>query len=275
MSNIIDSILISGTTYTLQGSGGGGGNPTVELTQAQYDALVSAGTVSADTYYIITDAEAIDVNDYVKTSAFTAYSASVDTTLQGKQPTLTAGSGITIDSANTISCTVTGGGTTYTAGNGISISSDTISLGVAITGVSTSSLKLNGSHSNNNKGFCTIAGANNVTNNTYEFVAGGRYNYATTSSTNFGDSGNTVFSVGNGESTSHRHSAISLRQNGDLYVVDVDNTDYANYYQKPMKRLQDYIQYKIVKLSQADYDALVSGGTVDANTVYFITNSNS
>ena len=43
---------------------GGGGNPTVELTQAEYDALVSAGTVSADTYYIITDATPIDISNY-------------------------------------------------------------------------------------------------------------------------------------------------------------------------------------------------------------------
>ena len=61
MSNIIDKIQVSGVTYDIQGSGGGGGNPTVELTQAEYDALVTAGTVSADTYYIITDAQAGDL----------------------------------------------------------------------------------------------------------------------------------------------------------------------------------------------------------------------
>ena len=64
MSNIIDKIQVSGVTYDIQGSGGGGGNPTVELTQAEYDALVSAGTVSADTYYIITDAQAVDLTQY-------------------------------------------------------------------------------------------------------------------------------------------------------------------------------------------------------------------
>ena len=32
---------------------------------------------------------------------------------------------------------------------------------------------------------------------------------------------------------------------------------------------------KLTKVTQAEYDALVQGGTVDANTVYFITNSNS
>lgn len=62
MSNVIDKIRLSGITYTL--SGQSSGSPTVELTQAQYDALVSAGTVLADTYYIITDAQAGDLSNY-------------------------------------------------------------------------------------------------------------------------------------------------------------------------------------------------------------------
>lgn len=67
--SVIDSIQISGVTYTIQGSGGGG-NPTVELTEAEYDALVTAGTVQADTYYIITDAQGGDLSNYM-TSAQT------------------------------------------------------------------------------------------------------------------------------------------------------------------------------------------------------------
>jgi len=251
------NIVISGNVISAEG-----GNEVVELTQAEYDALVSGGTVDPTVFYVISDAEAVDMADYVKTSAFTQ-------AMSGKQDTLIAGSGISIDSSNTIACTVEG--KTYTAGNGISISTaNSISLGVAITGVSTSSLMLNGSHSNNNKGFCTIAGANNEAKNTYEFVGGGRYSYSTSGSTSFGHSGNTLFSVGNGESVGYRHNAISLRQSGDLYVVDVDNTTYSDYYRKPMKRLQDYIQFKIVKLTQDAYDALVSGGTVDPNTIYYI-----
>ena len=77
MSNIIDSIQLSGVTYTIQGSGG---NPTVELTQAEYDALVTAGTVSADTYYIITDAQAGDLtNYYTKTETNTLLGGKADT----------------------------------------------------------------------------------------------------------------------------------------------------------------------------------------------------
>ena len=58
-------ITSGGTDIKLQDNlGGGGGNPTVEVTQAEYDALVTAGTVSADTYYIITDAQAGDLTNY-------------------------------------------------------------------------------------------------------------------------------------------------------------------------------------------------------------------
>lgn len=96
MTNIIDKIRVSGTDYTLSATSSGG-NPTVELTQAEYDALVSAGTVSADTYYIITDAQAGDLtNYYTKTET--------NTLLGGKQTTLTAGTGIDITN-NVISVT--------------------------------------------------------------------------------------------------------------------------------------------------------------------------
>ena len=39
----------------LEKGGGGGGLKTVTLTQDEYDALVSAGTVDASTFYMIVD----------------------------------------------------------------------------------------------------------------------------------------------------------------------------------------------------------------------------
>ena len=39
----------------LEKGGGGGGLKTVTLTQDEYDALVSAGTVDAKTFYMIVD----------------------------------------------------------------------------------------------------------------------------------------------------------------------------------------------------------------------------
>ena len=39
----------------LEKGGGGGGLKTVTLTQEEYDALVSAGTIDASTFYMIVD----------------------------------------------------------------------------------------------------------------------------------------------------------------------------------------------------------------------------
>lgn len=76
-----ESILGSGN-ITIQG-GGGGGETVVELTQDQYDAL---SAYAPDTTYIITDAQAINMDDYAttaQTSAIaqdvSAVSASVET----------------------------------------------------------------------------------------------------------------------------------------------------------------------------------------------------
>ena len=131
MSNYITDIQLSGVTYALSAQSSGG-SPTVELTQAAYDALVSAGTVASDTYYIITDAQAGDLTQYwtsaqtqsaiteatsgkadtiyvdqsvsgkVDTTTFNTYSGNVETALSGKQDTLIAGENITI-SGNVIS----------------------------------------------------------------------------------------------------------------------------------------------------------------------------
>lgn len=56
-----------------------------------------------------------------------------------------------------------------------------------------------------------------VTKNNAEH-ASGQYNNSVSATTTFGDSGNTLFSVGNGTSTSARHNAFEIRQNGDIYL---------------------------------------------------------
>ena len=55
-------------------------------------------------------------------------------------------------------------------------------------------------------------------NNESEFGSG-KYNVSSSASTTFGDSGNTLFSVGNGTSNSARHNAFEIRQNGDIYIT--------------------------------------------------------
>lgn len=49
--------------------------------------------------------------------------------------------------------------------------------------------------------------------------ASGQYNVSNKASTTFGDSGNTLFSVGNGTGINARNNAFEIRQNGDVYVT--------------------------------------------------------
>ena len=97
----INKIKLSGTTYDVEDANA---SKTVELTQAQYDALVSSGAVDSNTFYIITDAQAVDLSEYW-TSGQTQ--SAIDSAVSGKQDTLIAGDNITI-SGNVISAT--GGG---------------------------------------------------------------------------------------------------------------------------------------------------------------------
>ena len=360
MSNIIDSIKLSGTVYTLSAqTSGGGGNPTVELTQAEYDALVSAGTVSADTYYIITDAQAGDLTQYW-TSAQT--NSAITEAVSGKQDTLVSGTNIkTVNNESLLgSGNITiqgggGGGKTISAGTNISVTTgetaDTVNctlpfsyesdnLKTTISGNSfvgnykysqifgigntlqgsNSSFRLHsgsttiGNNNNllrNNDSFIIgssnnlgnlfgvnyrnyvfgysntlnpvvtndnvinnnfVIGNNNVINqksNNFIFGYGikpsnddefalGKYNNSVSTSTTFGDSGNTLFSVGNGTADNARHNAFEIRQNGDIYCNNGTSD----------VKLQDYIQIKVMKLTQQEYDAIT---TKDNNTLYVIT----
>ena len=66
--------------------------------------------------------------------------------------------------------------------------------------------------------------------------ASGRWNKSSSASTDFGDSGNTLFSVGNGYSD-EPHNAFEIRQNGDIYF-ELDGEDvmlqekFKDYYTK-------------------------------------------
>ena len=65
--------------------------------------------------------------------------------------------------------------------------------------------------------------------------ASGQYNISSSASTTFGDSGNTLFSVGNGTATNARHNAFEIRQNGDIYITSGGTTS------SPAFKLQDCI----------------------------------
>ena len=57
-----------------------------------------------------------------------------------------------------------------------------------------------------------------TTNNNYEFGCGA-FNKSVSGSSTWGDSGNTLFAVGDGTSISNRHNAFEIRQNGDIYIT--------------------------------------------------------
>ena len=80
----------------------------------------------------------------------------------------------------------------------------------------------------------TLIGEHNSGYTYYEFAAGyanecknqaevalGKYNVSSSATTSmeFGDSGNTLFSVGNGTANNARHNAFEIRQNGDIYLT--------------------------------------------------------
>lgn len=309
---------------------GGGSSNIVELTQAQYDALVSGGTVDPSALYIITDASEVNLSGYAESSAVTAEisaavsgkadSSAVTQSLSSKQDTLvsgtniktinnesllgsgnidiqggggatySAGTNISIDSANTINCTlpititdrggniimVRGGGTgsntfgTNTNNSFVFGSSNKINQG----GVSKNSVCVFGNNNTSKNSYGITVGARLTSNNDYE-SSFGQYNVSNYVSGNFGNSGNTILSIGNGYN-SYTHNAFEIRQNGDIYFPDTDNTSYANFYQKPMVRLQDMYAalggLKFVSLTQSEYDQLA---TKDSATIYFIKdNSN-
>ena len=154
MANI-NKIKLSGTTYDIQDSNAA---RSVTLTQAEYDALVTGGTVDPTAFYIITDATAVDLTQYwtsaqtqsaitsatsgkVDTSTYNTYTAATDTALNGKQATLVSGTNIkTINNESLLGSgnidIQGGGGKAIEAGRGISITTgataDTVSFDLPI-----------------------------------------------------------------------------------------------------------------------------------------------
>ena len=61
-------------------------------------------------------------------------------------------------------------------------------------------------------------GQGTIALNKYEHSEG-YFNVSSSGSSTFGDSGNTLFSVGNGTADDARHNAFEIRQNGDIYLT--------------------------------------------------------
>ena len=188
-----------------------------------------------------------------------------------------------------------GGNNTASGDYSVAEGSGTIASGESshAEGESTSATNVD-SHA---EGYATLASGNSshaegwgtVSLNKAEH-ASGLYNVSSYSSDTFGDSGNTLFSVGNGTADDARHNAFEIRQNGDIYITSgntniklqdslgstidktIDSTTSAS--TNAVSTSAVYTQMdgiKLKKITQSAYDALVQAGTVDANTLYFIT----
>jgi len=325
MANI-NKIRLSGQTYDIQDPNA---SKTVELTQAQYDALVSGGTVDPNTFYVITDAQGADLSNYYTksetsgaTQISTALNAKADTATtytktetdnaitaatSTKQDTLVSGTNIkTINNTSILGSgnidIQGGGGKAVSGGTNISITTgetaDTINCTLPIYNAGTSNLKYGSDNntlkSDGNSSYNSIFGVNNTIDKygsnynfkckfntifgegnklfvddsiailTYNFICGyqnslssktetisssfaiglnnkgyrpqqaligwynqatnskevsiGTYNNSVSGSSTFGNSGNTLFSVGNGTADNSRHNAFEIRQNGDIYL---------------------------------------------------------
>lgn len=294
MSNIIDSIQVSGTVYQIQGSGG---NPTVELTQAEYDALVSAGTVSPTTYYIITDATPIDVSNYY-TKSETSGATQISTALNAKQDTLIAGDNITI-SGNVISASGGGSSVNVVQTTGSS-TTDVMSQNVVTNAINTVSGNVITAYTNSYDGqgrtgvWAQAAGGKDNLSifatkiNNKDIISGGYSNRtrinvnlslveasAITSSVTSASTDSQVpsakavydaMSSGGGITSGDVESMISAATSGytERFAEDEEVTAAAlNVLNNKFGGL------KLVKLTQAEYTALT---TKDPNTLYIITN---
>ena len=245
--NIASNVAtVSGDVNTLSGS--------VNTLTGNVNALSGDVANKADTTAVTASINAAvsgkaDASDvYTKTE--------VNDALDDKQDTLSAGTGISI--VDNVISAEGGGGKAVSGGTNISITTgetaDTVSCTLPIS-ADTNSISINRKNirigdnnvttsnlnrvqaaigdnvradgiyslafgsSANATNYCTVSmGFRTESTNQYQ-VSFGRYNNSVSGSSTFGDSGNTLFSVGNGTDVNARHNAFEIRQNGDIYIT--------------------------------------------------------
>ena len=322
MSNIIDKIQLSGVTYQIQGSGGGGkaieAGRGISITTGEtadtvsFNLPISAGTTSdsivegsnnnkASGSYSHAEGYNTKANGYTSHAEGTSTIASGSSShAEGNNTTANGDQSHAEGYYTTASGNYSHAEGYYTIASGISSHAE----GFYTTASG------NQSHAEGNNttasGYCSHSeGKNTIANNQSEH-ASGQYNVSSSASTTFGDSGNTLFSVGNGTAANARHNAFEIRQNGDIYLssggTDIKLQDHLGgggsvtvdteldsgstnpvqnkvIYNKideveevtaaGLNALNDKIT-PTVELTQAQYDALVDK---DPNTYYIITDA--
>ena len=124
LATINGSAITEGGNIVIQGGSGGGSN-IIELSQAEYDALTA---YTEDAIYVITDSQAINMDNYVTTGALSSYATEqyVDNAVSGKtdKVSVTAnGSGFKFPAWNNQGCITGTNLTAYQASQSINGSS--------------------------------------------------------------------------------------------------------------------------------------------------------
>ena len=234
-------------------------NPSDYYTTAQTDTKIAEAT-----------------SGKVDTDTYAAYTAATDAALSGKQDTLSAGTNIII-ADNVISADIDAKG--IEGGRGITVTTgetaDTVSFNLPIyQGKGNYSLSLTQasgtstqSYNNIVSGYSTVAiGAGLTVTNKYEAGLGVyNVNRPQSQSQPFGDSGYTLLTVGNGggNAVNQKHNALEIRQNGDIYYANTNDTAHTDFFTKPMVKLQDAIDSKQDTLS-AGTNITISGNVISA-----------
>ena len=166
---------------------------------------------------------------------------------------VSAGTNISVttgETADTINCTLNLVNGTNSESGGIKLKSncagnevsgrDACAFGGGNKANGTNSF-VTGYYNTGNTASSFISGYKNKTTNNMEVLFGmlALSNGSQSSDLN-GNSGCTLFAVGNGEWRSQvNHNAFEIRQNGDIYIADTNDTSTSNWYEKPMIKLQD------------------------------------
>lgn len=179
MSNIIDSIQLSGTVYTLSAQTSGGGK-----------------TIEGGRGISVTTGETADtISVSLPISAGTGNNSIICGTLN----TASGESSMAVNDYN-----VAGGKWSFAGGEGArALATASFSFGYSVTANGISSFAI---------------GYGNKTENEREFNCGSN-GVSRKASNTFGDSGNTLFVVGNAYYANPRHNAFEIRQNGDIYIT--------------------------------------------------------
>lgn len=274
MANI-NKIRLSGQTYNIQDENA---TKTVELTQAQYDALT---VKDPNTFYVITDAQGADLSNYYTksetsgaTEISTALSSKADTATtytktetdnaitaatSTKQDTLVSGTNIkTINNESILgsgNINIQGGGSSYTAGDGIDITNGVISVTGKIdtTTYNTYTAATNSRLSEDEE--VTAAALNNINDRLSEDeeVTAAGLN-ALNESLN-GKADTTAFTAHTADTTIHVTSSDKSSWNGAATNASNAVTALGG--------------LKLQQITQSAYDALV---TKDSSTLYIIVN---